>query len=146
MSSTRFTMKPHTIYSCLNVKELLAQSSHNIWTLSDRNGTRIHDYLVRKRTLSHLVKLAKWLSCVVSTFLYVALVHLSVRCTSVIVCDKIIDATGSVSTNVTNTIPTNMTNTISSTNVTKTVSDHITIHYCYYLLSLHRGLVKTKTY
>ena len=81
-----------------------------------------------------------------STFLYGALVQLSVRCTSVIVCDEIIDATGSVSTNVTNTIPINMTNTISSKNVTKTVSDHITIHYCYYLLSLHRGLVKTKTY
>ena len=38
-----------------------------------------------------------------------------------IACDKIINDTGSVSTNVTNTIPTNMTNTI-LTNVTNTVS------------------------
>ena len=35
----------------------------------DCNGTRTHNYLVRKRTLNHLAKLAKWLSCVVSTYL-----------------------------------------------------------------------------
>ena len=29
------------------------------------------NHLVRKRTLNHLPKLAKWLSCVVSTYLYV---------------------------------------------------------------------------
>ena len=37
---------------------------------SDRNGIRTHNRLVRKRTLNHLAKLAKRLSCVVSTYLY----------------------------------------------------------------------------
>ena len=32
---------------------------------SDCNGTRTHNHLVRKRTLHHLAKLAKWLSFVV---------------------------------------------------------------------------------
>ena len=53
------------LYSCLNVKELLARSWCHIWSLSDCNGTRTHNHLVRKRTLTHLVKLdslAKWLS------------------------------------------------------------------------------------
>ena len=59
-----------TLYSCLNVKELLARSSRHIWTLSDCNGTRTHNHLVRKRTLNHLAKLAKWFSCAVSTYLY----------------------------------------------------------------------------
>ena len=54
-----------TLYNCLNVKELLARSSRHIWRLSDCNGTRTHNHLVRKRTLNHLAKLAslaKWLS------------------------------------------------------------------------------------
>ena len=34
------------------------------------NGTRTHNHLVRKWTLNHLAKLAKWLSCVVSIYLY----------------------------------------------------------------------------
>ena len=33
-----------------------------IKVLSDSNGTWIHNYLVCKRTLNHLVSLAKWLS------------------------------------------------------------------------------------
>ena len=44
------------LYSCLNVKELLAQSRREIWSLSDCNGTWIHNHLVRKRTLNHLAK------------------------------------------------------------------------------------------
>ena len=59
-----------TLYSCLNVKELLARSRRHILTLSDCNGTRTHNHLVRKRTINHLAKLAKWLSCAVSTYLY----------------------------------------------------------------------------
>ena len=59
-----------TLYSCLNVKELLAHSRRHIWTLSDCNGTRTHNHLVRKPTLNHLAKLSKWLSCAVSTSLY----------------------------------------------------------------------------
>ena len=58
-----------TLYSCLNVKELLAQNRHDIWSLSDRNETRIHNHLVHKWKLSHLAKLVKWLSCVVTTYL-----------------------------------------------------------------------------
>ena len=59
-----------TLYSCLNVKELLARSRRHIWRLSDCNGTRTNNHLVRKRTINHLAKLAKWLSCAVSTYLY----------------------------------------------------------------------------
>ena len=36
----------------------------------DCNWIRTHNHLVHKRTLNHLAKLAKWLSCVVSTYLY----------------------------------------------------------------------------
>ena len=59
-----------TLYICLNVKELLARSRREIWSLSDCNWTRTHNHLVHKRTLNYLAKLAKWLSCVVSTYLY----------------------------------------------------------------------------
>ena len=38
--------------------------------LIDCNGIRTHNHLFRKRTLNHLAKLAKWLSYVVSTYLY----------------------------------------------------------------------------
>ena len=58
------------MYSCLNVKELLAQNRCDIWSLSDCSGIRTHNHLVRKRTLDHLAKLAKWLSCVVNTYIY----------------------------------------------------------------------------
>ena len=47
-----------TLYNCLNAKELLAQNRHDIWSLSDSNIIRTHNYLVRKRTLNHLAKLA----------------------------------------------------------------------------------------
>ena len=59
-----------TLYISLNFKELLARSRHEIWSLSDCNWTRTHNHLVHKRTLNHLTKLAKWLSSVVSTYLY----------------------------------------------------------------------------
>ena len=68
--STRFRVNP--LYSCLNVKELVARNRRDIWRLSDCNGTRTHDHLVRKRAPNHLAKLAKWLNCVVNTYLYVA--------------------------------------------------------------------------
>ena len=54
-----------TLYSCLNVKELLARSRRDIWRLSDCNGTRTHNHLVCKRTVNHLAKLSsldKWSS------------------------------------------------------------------------------------
>ena len=52
-----------TLYSCLDVKELLARSRCKIWTLSYCNTTWTWNHLVCKRTLNHLVKLVKWLSC-----------------------------------------------------------------------------------
>ena len=42
------------LYSCLNNKKLLAQNRRDIWSLSDSNGIRTHNHLVRKRTLNHL--------------------------------------------------------------------------------------------
>ena len=65
----------------------------------------------------------------------------SIADTSVIVCDKIINAKDSVSTNVTNNIPTYMTNTTSA-NVASTVSinsDDKKVRYktdCYILLTI----------
>ena len=53
-----------TLYSCLNVKEFLAWSRCEIWSLSDCNWTWTQHHLVHKRTLNHLAKLARWLSCV----------------------------------------------------------------------------------
>ena len=40
----------------MNVKELLAQSSGHIWSLSDSNKNRTNTDLVRKQTLIHLTK------------------------------------------------------------------------------------------
>ena len=59
-----------SLYSCLNVKELLTQNRRDIWSLSDNNGIWIHNHLVCIRILNHLAKLAKWLNCVVSIYLY----------------------------------------------------------------------------
>ena len=59
-----------TLYSCLNVKEFLARSWRQIWSLSECNWTRTQKHLVRKWTLNHLAKLTKWLTCVLSTYLY----------------------------------------------------------------------------
>ena len=61
-----------TLSSCLNVKELLAQNRCDIWNLNECNRTRTNNHLVRKRTLNHLAKVARWLSYVVNSYLYVA--------------------------------------------------------------------------
>ena len=45
---SRAFQSEYTLYSCLNVKESLVQNRRDIWTLSDSNGTRTHNYLVRK--------------------------------------------------------------------------------------------------
>ena len=68
MSRTSFRVNPNSIV-CLNVKERLARSRRHIW-LIDSIGTWTHNHLVCKRTLNHLAKLAKWLSCAVSSYLY----------------------------------------------------------------------------
>ena len=52
-----------TLYSCLNVKELLAWSRCEIWSLSDCNWTRTHNQLVQKWTLNHLTKLGQFTAC-----------------------------------------------------------------------------------
>ena len=57
-----------TLYSCLNVEELFPRKTCDIWSLSANSEIRTHNQLVRKRTLNHLAKLAKWLSCVVSIY------------------------------------------------------------------------------
>ena len=57
-----------TLYSYLNVKELIARSRREIWRLSDCNWTQTHNHLVQKQTHNHLAKLNKWLSCIVSSF------------------------------------------------------------------------------
>ena len=62
MSLTRFRVNPQSIV-CLNVKELLARSRHQIWSLSDSQMIRTHNHLVLNRTFNHLAKLAKWLRC-----------------------------------------------------------------------------------
>ena len=59
-----------TLYVCLNVKEILARNRRDNWSLSDCNGTQIHNHLVRKQRLNHLANLAWWLRCVVITYLY----------------------------------------------------------------------------
>ena len=48
--------KESTIYSCLNSRNSLLKAGAK---LSDCNWTRNHNSLVHKRTLNHLVKLAK---------------------------------------------------------------------------------------
>ena len=58
-----------TLYKRLNVKVFLAPRRHHIWRLSGFNKIRTHNNLVRKRTLNHLTKQAKWLSCVVNSYL-----------------------------------------------------------------------------
>ena len=44
------------LYSCLNVKKLLARNRRDIWSLGDSNGIWTHNHLVRKRTLNCLGK------------------------------------------------------------------------------------------
>ena len=46
-----------TLYSCLNVNEILALSKREIWSLKDCNWIQTHNHFVYKRTLNHLAKL-----------------------------------------------------------------------------------------
>ena len=62
-----------TLYNFLNVKELLAWSRREIWSLSDCNWTWNQNHLVRTRTLNSL---AKWLSVRLRTKLFWFLVQL----------------------------------------------------------------------
>ena len=42
-----------TLYSCLNIKELLTRKRRDSWSLNDSNEIRTHNHLLRKRTLNH---------------------------------------------------------------------------------------------
>ena len=68
------------LYSFLNVKEFLAWNRCNIWSLSDSNSIWTRNHLVCKWTRNHLAKLAKWLSCVVNTYLYGAFDGMLLSC------------------------------------------------------------------
>ena len=61
-----------TLYNLLECQGTPCAKQAPCLTPSDINGVRTHNHLVSKRTLNHLDKLAKWLSCVVSTYLYSA--------------------------------------------------------------------------
>ena len=69
-----------TLYSCLNVKELLAWNKCDNWSLSDSNRIQTHNHLVHKQTLNHLAKLAKRLNCLVNTYLYSAFDFMLLSC------------------------------------------------------------------
>ena len=69
-----------TLYIFQNVKELRARNKRDIWSLSDCNGTRTHNYLIHKRTFNHLAKLIKRFSWVVSTCLYGAFDFIFLSC------------------------------------------------------------------
>ena len=79
MSHTSFRVNPHSIV-CLSVKELLVRSRRDIWNFGDSNVIRTHNHLVCKRTFNHLANLAKWLSRVLSTYLYGAFDHMLLSC------------------------------------------------------------------
>ena len=49
-----------TLHSCLNVKEILARSRREIWSLNDCNWTRTQSHLVRKRTLFFILRFARF--------------------------------------------------------------------------------------
>ena len=59
-----------TLHSCLNVQELLARNRCDISSLSESNKIQTYNPLVQKWKLNKLPKMAKWLSCVVITYLY----------------------------------------------------------------------------
>ena len=66
-----------TLYSCLNVKELLVWSRREIWSLSDCNWTQTQNHLVHKRTLNRLAKLSFLNDCVL-LWVLICTVHLTV--------------------------------------------------------------------
>ena len=71
MSRTHFRVNSHSIFAWMLRNSLLVTlKRHHIWSLSDCNKTQTHNHVVRKWTLKHLAKLTKWLSWIVSTYLY----------------------------------------------------------------------------
>ena len=68
------------VYSCPNVKELLVWRRREILNLIYCTWNRTQNDLGRKRLLNHLTKLTKWLSCVLSTYLYSEYNCISLSC------------------------------------------------------------------
>ena len=64
-----------TLYNCLNIKELVTWSRSKIWSLSDCNWTQTQNHWV-----FNLAKLTKWLSCVMSAYLYGAIDCIFLSC------------------------------------------------------------------
>ena len=60
----------HALEFAWMLRNSLLEAGANLRSSSDRNMIRTHKHLVRKRTHNHFAKLAKWLSYVVSTYLY----------------------------------------------------------------------------
>ena len=81
MEGSNFTSKMFTkeLKNSLKFLEMFALLLM-IWPLCliECNWNPTHNHLVHKRTLKHLAKLAKWLSCVVSTYLYGAFDRMSI--------------------------------------------------------------------
>ena len=59
-----------TLYSVLNVKEGYIPDECEFWYFNDCNWTQIHNHLVSKQKINHLLKFTKWLTQNVSTYLY----------------------------------------------------------------------------
>ena len=69
ISRITFRVNPRSVV-CVNFKELLVRSRRHSWSLSDSNEVQTHNHIVGKRTRRHIARLAKWVSCVVSTYIY----------------------------------------------------------------------------
>ena len=69
----------HTAY-LPECQDLIGRNKNDTWNLSDCNGIRTHKHLVLKETLYHLAKLTKWLSWIVSKYLYGASDCMSLSC------------------------------------------------------------------
>ena len=74
-----FGVSPQSLI-CQNVKDVLVPTRQHYWILSDNNEIQTQNHWVRKRTLNHLPKVAKWLSCVVITYLYGAFDTMLLSC------------------------------------------------------------------
>ena len=74
-------------YSVLIILHQVYDISHKSWCKIsfDCNWTRTQNHLVLKQTLNHLAKLTKWLSCVLSTYLYNAFDCIFLSCH---ICDS----------------------------------------------------------
>ena len=59
-----------TLHRCLMSRNSLLKAGEKSEGKVTRNWIRTQSYFVLKRTLNHLAKLAKWWSCVLSTYLY----------------------------------------------------------------------------